>query len=96
MKKIKNVSKKIIGNQNFRLLPGETMEVQGDELWVKSYLEDKKLEVISEVDASKSANVDESADENEKPGDDEASVEESPVEEPPAKSGRGRKGSSAE
>ena len=27
--KIENVSKKIIGNQDFRLLPGETMEVAG-------------------------------------------------------------------
>ena len=46
--KIENVSKKIIGNQDFRLLPGETMEVAGDELWVKDYLAEKKLKAVAE------------------------------------------------
>ena len=46
--KIENVSKKIIGNQDFRLLPGETMEVAGDELWVKDYHAEKKLKAVAE------------------------------------------------
>ncbi|MCD8364446.1 MAG: hypothetical protein LUC83_01275 [Clostridiales bacterium] len=46
--KIKNVSKKIIGNGAFRLLPGETMEVNGKELWVKRYMDTGKLEKVEE------------------------------------------------
>ena len=38
LKTIKNVSKKVIGNKEFMLLPGGTMEVTGTELWVKMYL----------------------------------------------------------
>lgn len=38
LKTIKNVSRKVIGNKEFMLLPGETMEVTGTELWVKMYL----------------------------------------------------------
>ena len=34
--KVKNVSKKIIGNSQFRLLPGDTMLVTGKEAWVKN------------------------------------------------------------
>lgn len=45
--KVKNISKKIIGNQSFRLLPGKTMEVQGDELWVRDYTAEKKLETVA-------------------------------------------------
>lgn len=41
--RIKNVSKKVIGNQEFRLLPGESMDVKGDELWVQMYLAEGKL-----------------------------------------------------
>ena len=48
--KVRNISKKIIGNQSFRLLPGETMEVQGDELWVRDYTAEKKLETIAAAD----------------------------------------------
>ena len=51
--KIENVSKKIIGNQDFRLLPGETMEVAGDELWVKDYLAEKKLKAVAEEGTAK-------------------------------------------
>ena len=46
---IKNVGKKIIGNQTFRLLPGKTMEVKGDELWVKDYMREGKLEEVKPV-----------------------------------------------
>ena len=38
LKTIKNVSRKVIGNKEFMLLPGGTMEVTGTELWVKMYL----------------------------------------------------------
>ena len=51
--KVRNISKKIIGNQSFRLLPGETMEVQGDELWVRDYTAEKKLETIAAADDGK-------------------------------------------
>ena len=46
--KIRNISKKIIGNEKFRLLPGGEMVVSGDEAWVKNYLERKKMEVIEQ------------------------------------------------
>ena len=46
---IKNVGKKIIGNQTFRLLPGKAMEVKGDELWVKDYMREGKLEEVKPV-----------------------------------------------
>ena len=36
--KVKNIGKKIIGNKDFHLLPGEEMEVSGDEAWVKMYM----------------------------------------------------------
>ena len=36
--KVKNIGKKIIGNKDFYLLPGEEMEVSGDEAWVKMYM----------------------------------------------------------
>ena len=38
LKTIINVSRKVIGNKEFMLLPGGTMEVTGTELWVKMYL----------------------------------------------------------
>ena len=41
--KVKNVSKKIIGNSQFRLLPGDTMLVTGKEAWVKNYLSEKSI-----------------------------------------------------
>lgn len=44
--KIKNISKKVIGNERFQLLPGDDMLVAGNEAWVTDYLERKKLEVI--------------------------------------------------
>ena len=44
--KIKNISKKIIGNEKFQMLPGGVMAVSGDESWVINYLERKKLEII--------------------------------------------------
>lgn len=46
--KIKNVSKKVIGNERFQLLPGGEMEVVGNEAWVNDYLNWKKLEVIAQ------------------------------------------------
>lgn len=52
---IKNVSKKVIGNQSFRLLPGKTMIVNGDEVWVKNYLDSGKLEVIEKQAATETA-----------------------------------------
>ena len=45
--RIKNVSKKVIGNQDFRLLPGESMDVKGDELWVQMYLAEGKLTEVA-------------------------------------------------
>lgn len=53
--KVKNVSKKVIGNRSFRLLPGESMLVTGDEVWVKNYLDNKKLEIIADQEASVAA-----------------------------------------
>lgn len=58
--KIKNVGKKIIGNNEFYLLPGETMEVAGTEEWVKMYIgygnlkevEEPKSESVPEVEAT--------------------------------------------
>jgi|GEM_PF-3292452 len=46
--KIRNISKKIIGNEKFQLLPGEEMVVSGDEAWVENYLERKNMEVIEQ------------------------------------------------
>lgn len=46
--RIKNISKKVIGNEKFQMLPGSEMEVVGDETWVKDYLNWKKLEVITQ------------------------------------------------
>lgn len=46
--KVRNISKKIIGNQSFRLLPGETMAVEGNEKWVQHYIENRKLERVPE------------------------------------------------
>ncbi len=51
--KIKNISKKIIGNEKFRLLPGGEMVVSGDEAWVKNYLEGKKIEVVDQEEEAK-------------------------------------------
>lgn len=51
--KIKNISKKIIGNEKFQLLPGEEMVVSGDEAWVKNYLERKKMEVVDQEEEAK-------------------------------------------
>lgn len=48
--RVKNVSRKVIGNQEFRLLPGESMEVERDALWVQMYLSEGKL---IEVEAEK-------------------------------------------
>jgi hypothetical protein len=57
---VKNISKKIIGNQSFRMLPGETMEVNGGETWVKMYLENGKLQqvLVPEAPASEPASSD--------------------------------------
>lgn len=46
--KVKNVSKKIIGNSQFRLLPGDTMLVTGKEAWVKNYLSEKSIVEVKE------------------------------------------------
>ena len=46
--KIKNVSKKIIGNSQFRLLPGDTMKVSGKEAWVRDYLAEKAIVEVKE------------------------------------------------
>ena len=46
--KVKNVSKKIIGNSQFRLLPGDTMLVTGKEAWVKSYLSEESIVEVKE------------------------------------------------
>ena len=46
MKTVKNVSRKVIGNANFRLLPGETLKVSENELWVQMYLADGKLQEV--------------------------------------------------
>lgn len=61
--KIKNVGKKIIGNNKFYLLPGETIEVAGTEEWVKMYIgygnlkevEEPKSESVPEVEATAEA-----------------------------------------
>ena len=45
--KVKNVSKKIIGNSQFRLLPGDTMEVTVKEAWVRDYLAEKSIEKVA-------------------------------------------------
>lgn len=49
--KIKNVGKKIIGNKDFHLLPGEVMEVTGTEEWVKMYIGYGNLEEVAEPKA---------------------------------------------
>lgn len=46
--KVKNVSKKIIGNSQFRLLPGDTMLVTGKEAWVKNYLSEDSIVEVKE------------------------------------------------
>ena len=46
--KVKNVSKKIIGNSQFRLLPGDTMLVTGKEAWVKNYLSEESIGEVKE------------------------------------------------
>ena len=46
--KVKNVSKKIIGNSQFRLLPGDTMLVTGKEAWVKNYLSEESIVEVKE------------------------------------------------
>lgn len=46
--KVKNVSKKIIGNSQFRLLPGDTMKVSGKEAWVRDYLAEKAIVEVKE------------------------------------------------
>ena len=46
--KVKNVSKKIIGNSLFRLLPGDTMLVTGKEAWVKNYLSEESIVEVKE------------------------------------------------
>lgn len=46
--KVKNVGKKIIGNREFYLLPGEEMEVVGDEEWVKMYMDYGNLKEIED------------------------------------------------
>lgn len=61
--KIKNVGKKIIGNNEFYLLPGETIEVAGTEEWVKMYIgygnlkevEEPKSESVPEVEVTAEA-----------------------------------------
>ena len=54
LKTIKNVSRKVIGNKEFMLLPGGTMEVTGTELWVKMYL---AAGVVEEVTAPQAVPV---------------------------------------
>ena len=46
--KVKNVSKKIIGNSQFRLLPGDTTLVTGKEAWVKNYLSEESIVEVKE------------------------------------------------
>ena len=46
--KVTNVSKKIIGNSQFRLLPGDTMLVTGKEAWVKNYLSEESIVEVKE------------------------------------------------
>ena len=72
LKTIKNVSRKVIGNKEFMLLPGGTMEVTGTELWVKMYL---AAGVVVEVTASQAAPAetkDADLEADEEPGPDEA------------------------
>ena len=72
LKTIKNVSRKVIGNKEFMLLPGGTMEVTGTELWVKMYL---AAGVVVEVTASQDAPAetkDADLEADEEPGLDEA------------------------
>ncbi|MGL5433802.1 MAG: hypothetical protein ACRDBO_00195 [Lachnospiraceae bacterium] len=49
--RIKNISKKVIGNEKFQLLPGVEMDVVGNEAWVKNYLGRNKLVVVSDTAA---------------------------------------------
>lgn len=49
---IKNVAKTVIGNEKFLLLPGETMEVEGSETWVKNYVAGGKLQEIKAAEVS--------------------------------------------
>lgn len=46
--RVKNISKKIIGNSQFRLLPGDSMTVTGREAWVRDYLAEKSVEEVPE------------------------------------------------
>lgn len=50
--KIKNISRKVLGNQSFTLLPGDEMEVEGTELWVKMYKEAGYIEVSKQEETS--------------------------------------------
>lgn len=87
--KIKNVSKKIIGNQDFRLLPGETMEVAGDELWVKDYLAEKKLKAVAEEGTETDNEPDHADDKN--PAEDSAEASPEGQDDEAKTTARGRK-----
>lgn len=64
--RVKNVSKKVIGNQSFRILPGESMDVNGNELWVQMYLADGKL-TEEEIRTEEAESVEERSEEDETP-----------------------------
>jgi len=53
---IKNVAKTVIGNEKFLLLPGQTMEVDGSETWVKNYVAGGKLQEVKAVESSETDN----------------------------------------
>lgn len=93
MFKVKNISKKIIGSQSFRLLPGETMTVEGDERWVQYYLGNRKLEKVIETVVEPDA--DEKGEKAEDTGntdtDERKSTDENSEDSDPKKTARGRK-----
>ncbi len=72
LKTIKNVSRKVIGNKEFMLLPGGTMEVTGTELWVKMYLAAGVVEEVTAPQAVPVETKDADLEVDEEPGPDEA------------------------
>ena len=72
LKTIKNVSRKVIGNKEFMLLPGGTIEVTGTELWVKMYLAAGVVEEVTAPQAVPVETKDADLEVDEEPGPDEA------------------------
>lgn len=72
LKTIKNVSRKVIGNKEFMLLPGGTMEVTGTELWVKMYLAAGVVVDVTVPQETSTETKDADLEADEEPGPDEA------------------------